>query len=99
MATLPPRQQKSPLVELNERNANRCLCPGCPTYLSSPCPNEHKEKIYCSIGMTECQLEQKDCLCWQGCQVYKEYNLKVGYFCIKEEAMQNGNPAQPKKGK
>ncbi|MFB3763627.1 MAG: DUF2769 domain-containing protein [Methanotrichaceae archaeon] len=94
MAKLPTKPQKSPLVELNDKNANRCLCPGCPTYLSSPCPNEKGENIFCSIGLTECQLKQKNCLCFQGCRVYKDYGLKVGYFCLKGEASQNGAPVQ-----
>lgn len=94
MTKLPSRPQKSPLVELNDKNAGRCLCPGCSTYLSSPCPNEKGEKIFCSIGMTECKLEKKDCLCWQGCQVYKKYGLKVGYFCLNGEASQEGNPVK-----
>ena len=94
MAKLPLRSQKSPLVESNDKNANKCLCLDCPTYLSSTCPNEKGEKIYCSIGMTECKLKQKDCLCYQGCQVFKNYGLKVGYFCIKGEAMKDGNPSE-----
>ncbi len=93
MAKLPPRSQKSPLVELSEKNANRCLCPGCPTYNSDPCPNKKNERIYCSIGLTDCKLQQKGCIC-PDCQNFKEYGLKVGYFCVKGEAMQDGNPAQ-----
>ena len=98
MAKLPSRTQKSPLVELNEKNVNRCLCPGCPTYNSDPCPNKKDERIYCSIGLTDCKLKQKGCIC-PDCQNFKEYGLKVGYFCVKGEAMQDGNPAQPIRGK
>jgi hypothetical protein len=98
MAKLPQRQQKSPRVALDEKNAGRCLCPGCPTYRTSPCPGEKDEKIFCSIGLTECKLEQRGCICWD-CQNFKEFDLKVGYFCIKGEAMQDGNPAKPERGK
>ncbi len=98
MTKLPQRPQKSPLVVLNEKNTSRCLCPGCPTYKSSSCPKEKDEKIYCSIGFANCKLEQVGCICGD-CQNFKEYDLKIGYFCIKGEAMQDGNPAQPKKGK
>lgn len=98
MAKLPRKPQKSPRVELNEKNAGRCLCPGCPTYNSSPCPKENEEKIFCSIGLTDCKLEQKGCICGD-CQNFKEYGLKVGYFCVKGEAVQDGNPAHPEMGK
>jgi len=98
MTKLPRRTQKSPLVVLNEKNSNRCLCLGCPTYNSSTCPKEKDEWIFCSIGMSECKQEQKGCICGD-CQNFKDYDLKVGYFCIKGEAMQDGNPAQPRRGK
>jgi hypothetical protein len=98
MAKLPQRSQKSPLVALNEQNVVRCLCPGCPTYRSSPCPKEKDEMIFCSIGMTVCKLEQKGCICWD-CQNFNEYGLKAGYFCINGEAIEDGNPAKQAKGK
>jgi aldose sugar dehydrogenase len=98
MVNLPKRSQKSPLVVLNEKNSNRCLCSGCPTYNSSPCPKEKNEWIFCSIGLSDCELEQKGCICGD-CQNFKDYSLKVGYFCVKGEAMKDGNPAQPGRGK
>ncbi len=98
MAKSLQRSQKSPIVELNDKNASRCLCPGCPTYMSSPCPDERREKIFCSTGMTDCDVDQRGCLCGD-CQVFKEYGLKIGYFCVKGEATNEGNPAQPMRGK
>ncbi len=92
MAKLPQKPQKSPIVGLNEKNANRCLCPGCPTFKSNPCPMEMNEKIYCSVGLTDCKLEQKGCICGD-CQNFRDYSLKEGYFCAYGEAVQDGNPA------
>ncbi len=93
MAKLSQKPQKSPIVLLNEKNANRCLCTGCPTFRSSRCPSEKNEMIYCSVGMTDCKLEQKGCICGD-CQNFKEYGLKIGYFCAYGEAMQDGNPVR-----
>lgn len=98
MAKLPQRLPKSIKVALNEKNANRCLCPGCPTYNSSPCPKEKDERIYCSIGFTDCKVDQRGCICGD-CQNFKEYGLKIGYFCVKGEALQDGTPSQPGRGK
>lgn len=92
---VPNREQKSSMVELSDKNAQACLCPTCPTYNSQNCPAENKEKVFCSIGMTECgELDQVGCLCGN-CPVFVENDLKVGYFCVKGEAMETGEPVSP----
>lgn len=89
---IPDREQASLKVELNEADASSCLCPGCPTYNGEDCPADKGEKIYCSIGMTDCgDLEQKGCYCGD-CPIFKECDLKVGYFCLKGEASESGEP-------
>lgn len=89
---IPGREQVSPKVELNEETMKECRCPDCPTYNSDSCPGDKDEKVFCSIGKTECTLEQRGCLCGD-CEVFKSHDLKTGYFCIKGEAMDSGEPA------
>lgn len=88
---IPGREQKSPKVELSDENMDACRCPDCPTYNSDSCPMEKDEKVFCSIGMTNCGLEQKGCICGD-CEVFKGNDLKVGYFCTKGEATDSGEP-------
>lgn len=90
------REQKSPKVNLNEEKKSECMCPGCPTYNSEECPSKDEEKVYCSIGRTDCNnIEQRGCTCGN-CPVFKECDLKAGYFCLKGEANESGEPVVPK---
>ncbi len=91
MVRMPNKPQKSQRVELNEQNASKCLCPGCPTYRSSPCPQQKEELIYCSTGATDCSLEMLGCLCIN-CPIFRGYDLRLGYFCAFGEAVSNGFP-------
>ncbi|MGZ7047383.1 MAG: DUF2769 domain-containing protein [Methanobacterium sp.] len=66
-----------------DKNANRCLCPGCPTH--NECMKNNEEKIFCSRGKTECNPEEKGCLCGT-CPVEQEYGLNDFYYCINGAA-------------
>lgn len=65
-------------VPNTEKNANRCLCSGCPTY--NECMRTNNEHLYCSRGNTECIFDEVSCLCGQ-CLVWKEYGIKSFYYC------------------
>lgn len=65
-------------VPNTQKNADRCLCPGCPTY--NECMRDNNERIYCSRGNTDCEFDEIDCLCGS-CPVWHEYGLKSFYYC------------------
>lgn len=68
----------NPTVPNIEKNAKRCLCPGCPTY--NECMRNNNEHLYCSRGNTECEFDEIHCLCGE-CPVWKEYDIKSFYYC------------------
>lgn len=41
--------------------------------------------VFCATGKSEKTPEMKGCNC-PGCQVYTDYDLKGGYFCIRGAA-------------
>jgi hypothetical protein len=41
--------------------------------------------VFCATGKSEKEAEMKGCDC-PGCQVYVDYDLKGGYFCVKGAA-------------
>jgi hypothetical protein len=61
-----------------DKNAERCLCPDCPTH--NECMKSNKEKFFCSLGNTECDIEKHGCLCGS-CPVWDEYGLDAWYYC------------------
>ena len=65
--------------EDNAQNADRCLCPGCPTY--DDCMKGKGEKIFCSRGETECGPAPNGCICPE-CPVWMENKLKDRYYCV-----------------
>lgn len=72
-------------VEKNNDNFNQCFCLNCPSY--NECAKEKTEKLYCSeeIGKSACDYKMNGCLCG-GCPVYKNNNLKTGYYCLRGSA-------------
>ena len=64
-----------------EENAEMCLCPGCPTH--NECMKN--ERIFCSRGKTECDLEKRGCLCGT-CPVERNYGLTDFYYCTEGAA-------------
>lgn len=62
----------------NSENAERCICPNCPTY--NDCMKEKEQKLFCARGETECSPEKQGCICGE-CPVASEYRLSDLYFC------------------
>ncbi len=62
----------------NEKNAQLCLCPGCPTYKKSNLTNN----VFCARGKAKEKVVSVDCLC-PNCPVYKQYNLDQMYYCMQ----------------
>ncbi len=71
---------QKPFVEDNENNRKKCICPKCPSY-----PHDSSgEVLYCSRGMSHCDIPAKGCIC-NGCAVFAENNLTKLYYCDKTE--------------
>ncbi len=67
----------------DERNAGRCLCPGCPTY--DDCMTGNGERLFCARGKTDCGPWAKGCICGE-CPVWSEFGLAGYYFCVEGAA-------------
>lgn len=70
-----------PKILNTKENFAKCICPGCPTFQASDCAKENKEKLYCAIGKSNCNLIRKGCICG-ACPLWSEYKLAKGYFCL-----------------
>lgn len=66
----------------SRENADKCVCPDCPTFQASECPREKKETLYCAHGKSTCGLENQGCICGM-CPLWDEYRLSGGTFCVK----------------
>lgn len=66
------------LVPYTKENFGKCLCPGCPT--RNECMRNRDERLFCSGGGTECDLQRKGCLCGE-CPVESKYGLNGFYYC------------------
>jgi len=81
------------IVELNQENLSKCLCPNCPSY--SNCARKIKEYLYCAqaVGNSKCLLQMNGCICAE-CPLRKEKGIKFGYYCVYGSAdSYNGKPA------
>ena len=58
-----------------QENAARCNCGGCPTY-----PGEGA--LFCARGKSEPAPVMQGCRC-EHCEVYKQYDLLGGYYCVE----------------
>ena len=68
-----------------KENMMKCICPKCPTWMSSDCPKNKIEGFYCAKGKTTCNLTDKGCICGT-CPLWEEYSLSKGYFCLNGAA-------------
>lgn len=66
-------------------NAEKCICPNCPTVKDNKCVAEKKETLYCARGKSQCELEEKMCICGQ-CPVWFRNSLSNYYYCLSGEA-------------
>ena len=84
-------------VPKTKENLKKCLCMKCPSY-SFACKmksmpgnmilmmgdmeeKNHTEAMFCAYEKSHCIDEEKGCLC-ATCELFKEYELGKGYFCI-----------------
>jgi aldose sugar dehydrogenase len=70
-------------VDNTAENAERCLCPGCPTY--NGCMGDASEVLYCARGASSCSPAAVSCKCG-GCTVWVNNGLSSYYFCMKGAA-------------
>jgi len=73
------------MVPDTNENAEKCLCPSCPTGKSNVCAAEKEETLYCGKGKTACNLIDKGCICGE-CPLWFRYSLTGGYFCFNGKA-------------
>lgn len=70
-------------VEDTTENAERCVCPTCPTY--NECMRNDSELLFCARGKTACMPTASGCKCG-GCTVWGKYALGAYYFCMQGAA-------------
>jgi hypothetical protein len=71
------------VVEDTAENAERCVCPACPTY--NDCMRAAGELLYCARGKTGCSLSAVSCACGS-CTVWVSHELGGYYYCMKGAA-------------
>jgi hypothetical protein len=71
-------KDKLPMVK------EKCICKTCPTYVA-----EETESAFCHplIGKSKIITEEKGCDCPK-CPVYKEMNMKNGYYCTRKSELE-----------
>jgi glucose/arabinose dehydrogenase len=77
------KEEGEKMVPYTKENADRCLCPGCPTL--NECMRNRNQHLFCARGKTECELERKGCLCGE-CPIESEYGLTDFYYCTEGAA-------------
>jgi hypothetical protein len=70
-------------VEDTADNAERCACPGCPTF--NDCMRAGAQALYCARGVTDCEPQAASCICGS-CPVWSNNSLSDYYFCIQGAA-------------
>jgi hypothetical protein len=71
-------------VDDTAQNAERCVCPTCPTY--NGCMSDKPELLYCARGKSGCAPTAAGCKCG-GCSVWGKYNLGAYFFCMQRAAV------------
>jgi hypothetical protein len=66
------------IIPNTDENAERCVCPECPTYTT--CMNDKNEYLFCSRGISECDIKKKGCNC-PTCPVWRDYGLNDFFYC------------------
>ena len=70
-------------VDDKPENADRCICPVCPTF--NDCMRERGQKLFCSRDSSDCGPRAMSCICGD-CPVWDQYELVSYYFCIDGSA-------------
>jgi len=81
--TATERKQKSTTVPYDNDTLGYCQCGNCPTHKQC----KKNELAFCSSGASDNVkgMQQKGCQC-PTCQVFENFNLGGGFFCIEGEA-------------
>ena len=66
-------------VEDTTGNADRCVCPTCPTY--DQCMRDNAELLFCARAATGCSPKSVACTC-ATCTVWRNNGLASFYFCL-----------------
>ena len=61
-------------------NSQKCICGDCPSYIDGK-----DEGFFCSMGKSAEKYEKNGCICGR-CDLWEDYKLTKGYFCISGEA-------------
>ena len=85
------------MVAKTKENLKKCICMKCPSYtfmckvksmpanmmamVSDVSTVDHMEGMFCAFGKSKCIDEKQGCICGN-CEIFKEYDLKDGYFCM-----------------
>ena len=74
-------------VHVNLHNIRNCVCGKCPSFPGRWKELEHAQMpgLFCAAGKSKLEIDQQGCLC-SGCDVFKEHELKDGYFCVNGKA-------------
>lgn len=60
-------------------NADRCICPSCPTY--TDCMRDAAELLFCARDESGCSPKAVSCTC-ATCTVWSKYELSSLFFCL-----------------
>lgn len=74
------QMEKDPVVPNIKENADRCICPECPSH--NECMKDNKELLYCSNGISSCEFEKWGCVCLH-CPIQVEYKIFGLFYCEK----------------
>jgi len=66
-------------VENTDENAERCMCPVCPSYTT--CMRSASELLYCGRQKSSCFVGTIKCICGS-CPVWSAYGLTGQYYCM-----------------
>jgi hypothetical protein len=71
-------------VDDTAENAERCVCPACPTYNDEL--RAASELLFCARGKSGGSPKAVSCMCGS-CSVWGNYGLSSYYFCLKGPAL------------
>lgn len=71
------------MVEDTKENSAKCICKSCPS--KNECMNKNGEWFYCAKGKSQCEVQEKGCICG-ACPIEAQYKLDGHYYCIKGKA-------------
>jgi len=70
-------------VDDTAENAERCVCPTCPTY--NDCMRSAGQLMFCARGKSSCEVQPVSCKCGS-CTVWAQFDLNDYYYCVSGAA-------------